>query len=339
MDNIRLSLDEVRKISLDAFIANGFSDRQAHATADVVTRAEADACRSHGLYRVPGYIAAVRAGRANARAEPSVQQSAASVLQVNGDGGFAPLAADVGRPELIELARRQGIAAMAIGNTHHFSALWADLEPIIDAGLVAWCFVVGQCAVAPYGGSSRLMGTNPIGFGWPRPAGGAFIFDFATSAAARGEVELKRLAGDHLPEGWAIDAGGRPTTNPSEALAGALLPFGGYKGSALSMMVELIAGPLIREKTSREVTRIGITDGGPPPGGELYVVIDPAAFGTDAGIAGETFFKEATSQAGVRLPSARRHAARAQSHRAGVEVPMSLLRQIEALCGTSPDAL
>lgn len=137
MGNIRLSLDEVRRISLDAFTANGFSDKQAKATADVVTRAEADDCRSHGLYRVPGYIAAVRAGRANAQAEPSVQQSAASVLQVNGDGGFAPLSADVGRAELIELARRQGIAAMAIGNMHHFSALWADLEPIVDAGLVA----------------------------------------------------------------------------------------------------------------------------------------------------------------------------------------------------------
>ncbi|MBZ7926547.1 Ldh family oxidoreductase [Ensifer adhaerens] len=331
MTTINMSLNDIHELSLHAFNGARFSAEQAQAVAQVVTRAEADHCRSHGLYRVPGYVSAVRSGRANGRATPSVQHQAASVLYVNGDRGFAPLAAEAGRSELIAVAKRQGIAAMALGNTHHFSALWADLEPIVDAGLVAWCFVVGQCAVAPHGGRSRLMGTNPIGFGWPRPDGGSFIFDFATSAAARGEVELKRLADERIPEGWGVDAEGLPTTDPAEALAGALLPFGGYKGSALSMMVELIAGPLIREKTSREVAGLGITDGGPPPGGELYVVIDPAAFGSDARTIGETFFNEATSQPGVRLPSARRHAARLETHRNGVEVPSELIRQIEDL--------
>ncbi|WP_291164633.1 Ldh family oxidoreductase [Ensifer sp. SSB1] len=332
MTPIKMSLDDIGRLSLNAFIHNGFSLKQASAIADVVTRAEADNCASHGLYRVPGYVSAVLAGRANGLAEPTVAQQAPSVLRVDGDGGFAPLAVDTGCPDLIALARRQGIAAMAIGNTHHFSALWADLEPIVDAGLVVWCFVVGQCAVAPHGGTHRLMGTNPIGFGWPRPNGGAFIFDFATSAAARGEVELKRLSNERIPQGWGIDAKGRPTTDPAEALAGALLPFGGHKGSALSMMVELIAGPLIREKTSSEVAQLGISDGGPPPGGELFVVVDPTAFGSDARTVGEAFFKEATAQAGVRLPSARRHAARMKSRESGVEVPLQLVREIEDLC-------
>lgn len=326
-----IPLDEIRALVLRALVDNSLDTGQAEVIADVVTRAEADACRSHGLYRVAGYVAALRAGRVNATARPRVHQRTPSVIHVDGDGGFAPVAAEAGQGALVAAARRNGIAAMALGNTHHFSALWADLEPLVDQGLVAWAFVVGQCAVAPHGGSRRLMGTNPIAFGWPRPDGGAFIFDFATSAAARGEVELKRLAGEPIPEGWGIDRDGYPTTDPAEALSGALLPFGGHKGSALSMMVELIAGPLIGELTSRQVAGLGITDPGPPPGGELFIAIDPAAFGTDARRAGEGFFADALAQPGLRLPSARRHDARVRSRTRGVEVPQDLLDEIRGL--------
>jgi len=328
---LTLSLAEVRALTLRALQDNGMAEAQARSIADIVTRAEADACRSHGLYRVPGYIAALRSGRANGAACPKISQTHASVLKVDADRGFAPFAADFARSQLIETAGRQGIAAMAITNSFHFSALWADLEPLVEAGLVAWCYVVGQCSVAPHGGRQRLMGTNPIGFGWPR-AEGAFLFDFATSAAARGEVELKRQAGEPLPEGWGIDRDGAPTTDAAAALEGALLPFGGHKGSALSMMVELIAGPLIGEMSSRRVAELGISDGGPPPGGELFIVLDPTAFGADPRAAGEAFFADALAQPGVRLPAQRRHAARSRSRTEGISVPEALAMEINGLC-------
>ncbi|MDO5370274.1 Ldh family oxidoreductase [Paracoccus sp. (in: a-proteobacteria)] len=331
MPAVSIPLDEIRALACAALTANGMAGDQAGSVADVVTRAEADGCRSHGLYRIPGYVAALRAGRANGAAVPRIAQPAPSVLQVDGDRGFAPFASDIARPRLIETARRQGIAAMAIGNSHHFSALWADIEPLVEAGLLVWCFMVGQSAVAPHGGRRRLMGTNPVAFGWPRPDGGAYVFDFATSAAARGEVELKLLAGEPVPLGWGVDPEGRPTTDPAAVLSGALLPFGGHKGSALSMMVELIAGPLIGEMTSRQVAELDIADGGPPPGGELYIVLDPAAFGTDARTAGESFFADALSQPGPRLPGQRRLDSRRRSRETGVEVSQALLRQIEDL--------
>lgn len=326
-----LHLDQIDALTRRALEVNGMAADQAAVIADIVTRAEADACRSHGLYRVAGYVAALRNGRANWAAQPVIRHSAPSVVTVDADRGFAPFAAEIARPTLILTARRQGIAAMAITNSFHFSALWADIEPLVDAGLVVWTFVVGQCSVAPHGGNRRLMGTNPIGFGWPRPDG-AYVFDFATSAAARGEVELKQLAGQTIPDGWGIDAEGQPTNDPAQALAGALLPFGGHKGSALSMMVELIAGPLIGEMTSRQVAAVGINDGGPPPGGELILALDPAAFGIDPMQAAETFFADALDQPGLRLPGARRHAARADARARGVEVPDALIQQIEALC-------
>lgn len=325
---MRLTLEEVRALAHGVLRHNGLAEAAAISVADVVTRAEADECRSHGLYRLPGYVAAMRSGRVAGDAVPQAQAIRPGLIRVDARRGFAPPAADLGRPALVAAARANGIAAMAITQAHHFSALWADLEPLVAEGLVAWAFVIGQNSVAPHGGSRRLMGTNPIAFGWPRPGLPPFLFDFATSAAARGEVELKRRAGESLPEGWALDAEGRPTRDPGEALAGALLPFGGHKGSALSMMVELIAGPLIGEMTSAEVAGIGITDGGPPPGGELILALDPGGL---PGRSAEAFFAEALSQPGLRLPADRRYSARARTDRDGIWLDDALHDEIRAL--------
>lgn len=333
MTGTTMTLDEIDSLTRRVLGHHGLAAGQAAAIARIVTAAEADECRSHGLYRLPGYVAALRSGRVDPLAEPKVASIAPGFIRVDGGGGFAPAAAEAGRAALMKAARANGIAAMALTRCHHFSALWADVEPLVEAGFVAWAFVVGQCSVAPFGGSRRLMGTNPIAFGWPRPEGRPFIFDFATSAAARGEVELKRLAGEELPAGWAVDPDGRPTVDPGQALAGALLPFGGYKGSALSMMVELIAAPLIGEATSRAVADLDIHDGGPPPGGELFIAIDPRIAAPDGGWMeeAERFFSQAGEQPGLRLPSDRRYAARARTRGDGVTVSAGLLAQIDAL--------
>lgn len=327
----KLSLIEVHALVLSVLEANGLAQDQALSIADIVTRAEADECRSHGLYRMAGYVAGLRSGRINCAARPVVARLRPALLRVDADCGFAPPAADLGRNTFIAATHEYGIAAMTIVNAHHFSALWADIEPIVDAGLVCWTYLVGQCAVAPHGGTKQLLGTNPVGFGWPRPSAPPFIFDFATSAAARGEIELKQLAGEPLPLGWGIDPDGNPTTDPASALVGALLPFGGHKGSALSMMVELIAGPLIGELTSRQVSALGIPDGGPPPGGALFIAIDPQGLTETPLSAAESFFAEVLAQPGLRLPSTRRYAARARSQASGVSVPKDLLGQIRAL--------
>jgi LDH2 family malate/lactate/ureidoglycolate dehydrogenase len=257
------------------------------------------------------------------------------VVRVDGRNGFAPAAHALGAPVLIEAAKAHGIAALALTNCYHFSSLWHDLTPLVDAGLTCWAFTIGQCIVAPHGGKERLMGTNPIAFGWPRGEQDPFVFDFATSAVARGEIELMGHRDESLPEGWGIDAQGQPTRDPREALAGALLPFGGHKGSALSMMVELLAGPLIGEPTSRAAARLDNGDGGPPLGGELLLAIDPAVFGLGIGHPwleqAEVFLAEARNQPGVRLPSDRRHAALAHSQRFGVDIAQSLLDELAAL--------
>lgn len=331
---VTLSLAEVHALTRDTLRAAGLGVAHAEAIARSITRAQADECHSHGLYRLLGYVDSVRSGKAEREALPVLTRTTPVILNVDARRGFAPLAIEAGVPALIEAAKTYGIAALAIHDCYHFSALWADIEPAVEAGLAAWCFTVGQCCVAPAGGTAPLMGTNPIAFGWPGPAEQPFIFDFATSAAARGEVELKRRAGEPLPEGWAVGPDGAPTTDPAAALKGALLPFGGHKGSALSLMVELIAGPLIGDLTSRQAKAVENGDSGPPLGGELFIAMDPAIFGRDTlsqrlADANE-IFALAKAQPGVRLPAERRYAARARS-REGVQIPSRLLAEIHAL--------
>jgi len=130
--------------------------------------------------------------------------------------------------------------------------------------------------VAPAGGTKPLLGTNPFAFGWPRPGENPYVFDFATSVAARGELELYRRADKPLPEGWAIDAEGNPTTDPEAALAGAMLPFGGHKGSAISTMIELLAGSMIGDFNSPEALEFLGTTTIAPRHGELIIAFDPA---------------------------------------------------------------
>lgn len=330
-----MSIAEVEAFALRILRAHGLAERQANPIAQAMAAAEASECSSHGLYRLIGYVGSLRSGRVSAVAQARLERVAGSFLRVDGDNGFAPAAHAIGAPALIEAAKNNGIAALALTNCYHFSALWHDLDPIVDAGLACWAFTVGQCIVAPHGGNRRLMGTNPIAFGWPRARERPFVFDFATSAVARGEIELMGRAGKALTPGWGIDAAGQPTLDPAEALAGALLPFGGYKGSALSMMVELIAGPLIGEPTSRAAAALDNGDGGPPLGGELLIAMSPAVMASGPVDEGhrqaETFFAEARGQAGVRLPSDRRHAARERSEQQGVGVPDSLLKELAGL--------
>ncbi len=340
-DETVLTVAEVYDLSLRVLRRHGLKDHQAGPISRAIAAAEACDCRSHGLYRLIGYVGSLRSGRVNAGAGPQLSKIAGGFIRVDGQNGFAPAALELGAPALIEAATSNGIAALALTNCYHFSALWHDLEPVVEAGLACWAFTIGQCIVAPHGGDRRLMGTNPIAFGWPRGGRDPFIFDFATSAVARGEIELMARAGKPLPPGWGIDATGQPTLDPRAALGGALLPFGGYKGSALSMMVELLAGPMIGEPTSRAAAALDNGDGGPPLGGELLIAMSPALF--NIGLGGgweeqaEAFFAEARAQPGVRLPSDRRYRARRHSAASGVRVPRSLLAEIAALANEASE--
>jgi LDH2 family malate/lactate/ureidoglycolate dehydrogenase len=197
-------------------------------------------------------------------------------------------------------------------------------------------------SVAPAGGTRPLLGTNPLAFGWPRPGRDPYVFDFATSVVARGEIELHRRAGKPLPEGWAIDAAGAPTTDPVAALAGAMLSFGGHKGSAIGTMIELLAGVMIGDLTSPEALEFLGTTTIAPRHGELILALSPEKFA--AGRPGnpfdraETLLQAITGQ-GARLPSARRYAARARSLAEGITLSAADVDLLDRLLDQGLDAV
>jgi len=333
MAQVILTLDEARDLSRRCLLANGCDAANADAITGVMILAERDGCASHGLFRLPGYVSALRDGRANGAADPSVKRIAPGVLRVDGDLGYAPLALERGRAPLIAAARETGIAAMSLVRTFHLAALWPEVEAITEQGLVALAMTSSRSLVAPAGGTQAVFGTNPMAFGWPRPDGPPMVFDQAVSVMARGEVQIAARDGHPLPDGAALDSNGQPTNDAQAAVDGVLLPFGGYKGSSIGLMIELLAAGLLGENFSFETSEQFADDGGPGRGGELIIAIDPARFGDPAGwqAHAETFFARMTQQDGVRLPGTRRHDNRSRISAQGFAIPASLHDEIAAL--------
>ncbi|RKF13576.1 Ldh family oxidoreductase [Roseovarius spongiae] len=334
MTETTLTISELTERVREIFERSGLTPLHAGALARVIVAGERDACKSHGIYRIEGCLRTVKAGKVSPDAEPDVATDDTAIVRVDAKGGFSVAAFEMGVPALAERTQKLGMAAMVINDCTHFSALWPEIEMLTERNLVGMAMCPSYASVAPTGGTEALFGTNPFAFGWPRPGNDPYVFDFATSVAARGEIELHRRAGDQLPEGWAVDADGNPTTDPQAALDGAMLPFGGHKGSAISAMIELMAGVMIGDLTSPEsLAKLGMTTLSPSHG-ELILAFDPARFA--AGRAGdpmaraETLFDAITGQ-GARLPSQRRFAARKKAQADGVTLNADEMAMLERL--------
>ncbi|MGF7187396.1 LDH2 family malate/lactate/ureidoglycolate dehydrogenase [Robbsia andropogonis] len=320
-DTIALTLEAVLALAEKVLTLNGMSEDQAAAMARTLTAGQRDDCQSHGLYRLFACVHTLRHGAVRGHAMPVVEDATPALVRVDADFGFSTLAFERGLPLLIEKARRTGIAAMAIHDCYHVSALWPEVEALAVAGLAGLAMTPAHDWVAPAGGNRPVFGTNPIAFAWPRPGPLPYVFDFATSAIARGEIELHRQAGTKIPLDWAIDAQGQATDDPAAALEGAMRTFGGHKGSALATMIELLAGPLMGELTSIESAKRDGGVGAVPCHGELIVAFDPLMFSGGSREVGnayaEAMFDRITGQ-GARLPSQRRFAARERAMAEGV---------------------
>jgi len=329
--DVALTLAEADELARTVLEAWGLAPDHAAAVAETMVSGERDGCTSHGLYRLLVAANSVERGVVVPDAVPQVSEPAAALVRVDGKGGFAQLPFRQGMPLLVEKARRYGIAAMALNNVVHFAALWPEVEALAEQGLVVLAFTPSHAWVAPEGGTVPVFGTNPIAFGWPRPGRAPFVFDFATSAVARGEIELHRRAGKSIPLDWGYDADGNPSADAKAVLDGAMRTFGAHKGSALAAMVELVAGPLIGDMTSAESLAADEGRGGSPLGGELIVAIDPAGFlgtGLDAHLSRAEAMFEAIEGQGARLPGSRRLVARARSEVEGLRIPAKLHKDI-----------
>jgi (2R)-3-sulfolactate dehydrogenase (NADP+) len=244
--------------------------------------------------------------------------------------GFAFPALALAEAMLPEMARGAGIACAGITRSHHCGAAGHPVERLAVAGLVAMLFANTPGAIAPWGGATAVFGTNPIAFACPLPDAAPIVVDLSLSKVARGNILAARQKGERIPEGWALDAAGKPTTDPAAALGGTMLPLGDAKGTALALMVELLAAGLTGANYAAEASSFLDAEGPPPGTGQLIIAIDPAAF--PGGVKHFAHLADAIeAQSGARLPGARRLALRAKSQRDGIAVSDALLGEIEAL--------
>lgn len=311
MSNIEteeLNLEEIFKLAMEVFFKHGCDSDNANALARTVTNAERDGSLSHGLFRVPGYVASLKSGKAKGNAKPRIHNELASIVTVDGDFGYAPLSLEKGLPVAVKAAKQTGVAVLRLTNSFHFAALWPETEFLAENGLMGLACTVYKPAVAPAGSSEAFFGTNPVSFAWPRPDKDPFVFDMATSTLAMGDVQIAARDGHSIPHGTGLGPDGQPSDDPIEILKGVLLPFGGYKGSAISLMVELLSGGMTGDNFSYEAGKTDNNDGGPAKGGEFVMAINPEL------VAGkgwaehcEEFFSHLKNIDGVRLPGERRH--------------------------------
>ncbi len=331
MTTIELTLGDIEKLAREVFTKNGCDKTNTAALVQTVVAAECDGAMSHGLFRVPGYIASLRSGKVRGDANPRVENTTPALIRVDGDNGFTPLSIKRGIPALTTAAKTVGIAAMTITNTHHFAALWPETEAIAAHDLIGLACVCYMPFMAPFGGNRPLFGTNPISFAWPRPGKNPMVIDMATAAMAQGEIQIAARDGHKVPLGTGLNASGDQTTDASDILKGMLLPFGGYKGSAIALMVELLAAGATGEQFSFEAVKTDNGDGGPPRGGEFFLAISPEMLaGSDWVTHCEEFFAKYESIDGARLPGQRRHNNRMSD--APRKINRQLVEQIESLC-------
>ena len=305
--------------------AAGADPADATIVAEALVTGEADGQSGHGLSRVPSYSAQLETGKIAARPRRRVIRSKPGAIFVDADCGFAIPAIQQGLAAGIAATREQGVAGVAIGNSHHSGVAGHHAERAARAGIVALSFSNTPAGIAPWGGSVPLFGTNPVAIGFPH-APDPLVIDLSLSRVARGKVMVAAQRGESIPLGWAVDAQGQPTTDPKSALAGSMLPMGEAKGAALVLAVELLATAFTGAQFGFEASSFFEAAGDPPRIGQFFIVIDPAAFGHTGFAARVNMLLEAIlAQPGARLPGMQRYSKRAAAAANGFILPPGIL--------------
>lgn len=331
-ETVLISLVDLRDLLARALERHGCSQSVAAIIAQNMALAEQDGAVSHGVFRLAGYISSLQSGWVDGMATPILEDVAPGMLRVDAQNGFCQPALAAARDLLMAKARTNGISLLAIRQSHHLGALWPDVEPFACEGFVAIAMVNSFACVVPHGGHEAVFGTNPLAFAAPRATGAPLVFDQATSSMANGEVQILAREGKPLPLGLGIDRNGAATTDPNAVLdGGALLPFGGVKGSSISMMIEVLGAALTGGNFSFEVDWSAHPGAVTPRSGQMLILIDPSQgairpFATRL----ESLLARMRGAGQDRLPGERRYANREKARRCGIPIASSVWQDLQA---------
>ncbi|WP_243403692.1 Ldh family oxidoreductase [Shimia abyssi] len=329
---IHLTLAEAEKLVTATLVAAGTRRENAQSVATALVSAEAEGQVGHGFSRLADYIAQVRSGKVDGYAIPGCSTDGEAALTIDACNGFAYPALDLAVRAGTAAAQRYGCASVAVTRSHHCGSLSVQVDKIARQGMIGLMVANAPAAIAPWGASVPVFGTNPIAFAAPRKTGEPLVIDLSLSKVARGKVMHAKKNGQSIPEGWAVDADGLPTTDPDAALAGSMLPMGGPKGTALALMVEILAAILPAANPSRSVASFFTADGPPSGSGQFLLVLkpsDPGAF-MDRLEPTLTLISELD---GARLPGERRTAAITSARQNGINVPKHYVDQLRETAG------
>lgn len=328
-----VSTQDLHAIVTRALTQGGASAHAAQSTATALIYADLQGTASHGVSRVPQYVGHMKAGRIDGAATPVVAKQHGAVAIIDAADGLAFPACELAVQTAIAAAQTYGIGAASVTNSYHFGAAIYHLEAVAKAGMMGLAFSNSPAAIAPWGGGRPLFGTNPIAAIFPRDGADPLAIDLALSEVARGKLMVAAKDGKEIPLGWAMDAEGKPTTDPAKGLKGSMAPAGGVKGAMLALTVELLVTALSGARFGFEADSFFDVEGNKPRIGQLFLVINPGALGGANAFAErvETLVHAMLEDGGVRLPGARRYANAAKTLREGVTVPDALFSQLKAL--------
>ncbi len=327
---MKLPMAEVQALVAGQLQRAGAGAAMAASTARALVLAEAQGLGSHGLSRVTQYATHLRNGRADGAALPQVLRRRDGALVVDAHGGLAFPACELAVREAVAAAQRHGIAIAGVVRSHHCGVLVDHLRPAAAAGLVGLGFANSPAAMPAAGGRHAIFGTNPVAAIFPRGGGDPLMIDLSLSEVARGKLMVAAKEGRPIPEGWALDAAGRPTTDPRAGLAGSMLPVGAAtspKGAMLALVVELLVTALIGAHFGYEASSFFVDEGNRPGIGQAFIVIDPGALAGQASYLErvEALVAEMQVDEGVRMPGERRDKLLRRARDEGLEVADALL--------------
>jgi (2R)-3-sulfolactate dehydrogenase (NADP+) len=308
-DQIRLSPRAARRLINDALQGAGTAPANAAYFTEAILDTELSGLEGHGFYWLQYYCEHVKSGKVNGKARPKIRTLSPVAFRVDANRGFAHPAIEAGFARLIPAARRSGIAAIAFGFTNS--------APVI----------------APVGGRTPVIGTNPLSFAVPGKRKGtlAFLIDQSSSAVAWTAVKRAADEGRSIPLGWALDRRGNPTTDPVQGLAGSMAPSGGYKGFGQGLIVEVMCAAVAGALRGPEMGSFMENDGKPIGCGQFFIAIAPEKFSGGAFARQvEALAKSVTAQKGARLPNARREASKKKLGREGLPIARALYERLRA---------
>lgn len=315
----------------EILIKHKTSSRNAAIVARALVQADLDGIHSHGAARVVAYARQAFTGKVDGFARPKLLQSNDSVFIVDAQGGFSFPAIKLGLEKASKGLETSGIVLLNIRQSHHSGAIGQFIEPLAEKGFVVLGFSNAPAAIAPAGGSKALFGTNPIAFAAPRKNSYPLLIDLSLSKVARGKIKLAADSQKSIKEGLALDVNGLPTTDPSAALDGSLLPIGGSKGAALALMIEIICSGLSGSNFGFQAGSFFTEHGGRPNVSQTFILIDPSRFNPHFLEHCDVLFSEILNQKDTRIPGTARFLRRKDAIEKGIYLEDKIWSEINKL--------